>query len=440
MRRTWLSLAVTIALAGGVCLGGVGPSVLAQGAVTLRMVWPAEANEINLYKGLVAKFEQGHPNIKVRIEAVVAASDPEYFQKVQVIAASGDYPDVIYGHYSWFPTALQKKFVLEMDPFMQKAGLSKSAFFPTSVQQFSDNGKLYAMPRETSAIALYYNADLFKQAGIRSPNDYFAEGKWTWETYLEVAKKLTKDSDGHAADQSGFNPNSIVQWGTVAPVNMPFGLFPVVYSFGGDILDSSNTSCRLDQPGAVQGITFLQDLIRRHHVAVLPSQAQQTNIFANGKVAMMAGGYWEIVVTGSQIKTFAWDVAPLPKGKVQSTRAANGAYVIPARAKHPAEAWALIQFFSQPDNTMELAHLGLIIPALRSAADSPQFLVPGKTPLHRKVFVDALAYGRLDPRTTHWAEMVDSIGSEMDLVWTGQKPPDAAARDACGKVNAFLKK
>jgi len=79
MRRTWLSLAVTIALAGSVCLGGVGPSVLAQGAVTLRMVWPAEANEINLYKGLVAKFEQGHPNIKVRIEAVVAASDPEYF-------------------------------------------------------------------------------------------------------------------------------------------------------------------------------------------------------------------------------------------------------------------------------------------------------------------------------------------------------------------------
>ena len=50
MRRTWLSLAVTIALAGSVCLGGVGPSVLAQGAVTLRMVWPAEANEINLYK------------------------------------------------------------------------------------------------------------------------------------------------------------------------------------------------------------------------------------------------------------------------------------------------------------------------------------------------------------------------------------------------------
>jgi multiple sugar transport system substrate-binding protein len=440
VHRRWLSIGLVIAFGISASIIGSSPSLLAQGPVTLRMVWPGEANEINLYKGLAAKFEQRHPNVKVKLEAVVASSDPEYFQKVQVIAASGDYPDVIYGHYSWFPTALEKKFVREMDPYLKKAGLSKNVFFPTSIQQFSENGKLYAMPRETSAIALYYNADLFKQAGLKTPNEYFAEGQWTWDNYLDVAKKLTKDSSGHSADQADFNANSIVQWGTVAPVNMPFGLFPVVYSFGGDILDKSNTSCRLDQPEAVQGITFLQDLVRKHHVAVLPSQAQQTNIFANGKVGMMAGGYWEIVVTGSAIKNFAWDVAPLPKGKVQSTRAANGAYAIPARAKHPDDAWELIRFLSQPDNTMELAHLGLIIPALRAAAESPQFLTPGKTPLHRKVFVDALAYGRLDPRTTHWAEMVDAIGSEMDLVWAGQKAPEAGARDACNKVNAFLKK
>lgn len=439
MRKGWLS-ALMIVLVATTWIVGVSPSVEAQKIVTVRMVWQGEANEMSLYEGLIAKFEQTHPNIKVKLETVVASSDPEYFQKVQVIAASGDYPDVIYGHYSWFPAALEKHFLKEMDPYLQKAGLSKSAYFPTAIQQFSANDKLYALPRETSAIALYYNADLFKQAGLKTPNQYFAEGNWTWDTYLQAAKKLTKDSGGNTADQSNFNPNSIVQWGTVAPVNMPYGLFPVVYSYGGDILDKSNTTCRLDQLGGIQGISFLRDLILKHHVAILPSQAQQTNLFANGKVGMMAGGYWEIVVTGSAIKTFAWDVAPLPKGKIQSTRVATGAYAIPAKAKHPDEAWEVIRSLSTPDNTMGLAHLGLIIPALRAAAESPEFLSPGKTPLHRKVFVDALSYGRLDPRTTHWAEMVDTIGSQMDLVWTGKLTPDAAARDACVKVNALLSK
>jgi multiple sugar transport system substrate-binding protein len=403
------------------------------------MVWQGEANEIKLYEGLAAKFEQAHPGIKIKLETVVASSDPEYFQKVLVIAASGDYPDIIYGHYSWFPVALEKKFLMELDPFIAKAGISKSTFFPTAVEQFSANGKLYAVPRETSAIALYYNEDLFKQAGLKSPNDYFAEGKWTWDTYLEVAKKLTIDRGGRTADQAGFDPNSIVQWGTIAPVNMPYGLFPVVYSYGGDILDKTNTACRLNQPAGVQAIGFLRDLVLKYKVAVLPAQAATTNLFANGKVGMMAGGYWEIVVTGSAIKTFSWDVAPLPKGKVQATRVATGAYAIPAQAKHPSEAWEVIRFLSQRDNTMGLARLGLIIPALREAALSPEFLAPGKTPLHRKVFVDALSYGRLDPRTPRWAEMVNTIGSEMDLVWAGQKAPEAAAKDACDKVNAAIK-
>lgn len=435
MGRKWLGLLLTAVLVSSVWSG---MSAQAQKVTTVRMVWQGEANEMKLYQGLVSQFEQTHPNIKVKLETVVASSDPEYFQKVQVIAASGDYPDVIYGHYSWFPAALQKHFLKEMDPYLAKAGLSKDAYFPTAIRQFSDGGKLYALPRETSAISLYYNADMFKKAGLKTPNEYFAAGQWTWDTYLDAAKKMTLDSSGKNAGQAGFNSSAIVQWGTVAPVNMPFGLFPVVYSFGGDVLDAANKTCRLDQPSAVQGITFLQNLILKQHAGILPSQAQQTNLFANGKIGMMASGYWDIVVTGSAIKGFSWDVAPLPKGKIQSTRVATGAYAIPAKAAHPDEAWELIRSLSNNQNTMNLAHLGLIIPALRSAALSQQFLAPGKVPLHRKVFVDALSYGRLDPRTTHWAEMVDALGSEMDLIWAGQKTPAAGTSEVCGKINAML--
>src|SRR5205807_7931678 len=109
MGKRWLS-ALVIVFVATMWISGVRSPVEAQ-SVTVRMVWQGEANEMQLYEGLISKFEQTHPNIKVKLETVVASSDPEYFQKVQVIAASGDYPDVIYGHYSWFPAALEKHFL-----------------------------------------------------------------------------------------------------------------------------------------------------------------------------------------------------------------------------------------------------------------------------------------------------------------------------------------
>jgi ABC-type glycerol-3-phosphate transport system substrate-binding protein len=61
-------------------------------------------------------------------------------------------------------------------------------------------GKQYYLPLHSGCVALYWNTEIFKNAGIAGPPK-------TWDEYVEIAKKVTNPRedlchDGHAADQA----------------------------------------------------------------------------------------------------------------------------------------------------------------------------------------------------------------------------------------------
>lgn len=413
--------------AAAVALMPAASRAAAQGKTTITYATPAGGGqpEITLYDKLIAQFEQANPDIQVKQQVVPASSDPEYWQKLQVMAAANDYPDLSYAHYSWFPQAVNVGYLRDLQSDIESSGFKPADFFPTTTQQFTHDDKLYALPRETSSIALFYNATMFANAKLSTPNQLFSEGKWTWSEFRSIAQQLTDTKTG--------------QWGAITPVDMPYGLFSVLYSFGGGVLTSDNTKSMFTTAEDIEALTFLSELVK-DKTAILPGQAQQLNLFANGKIGMYASGYWDIAANLTAAKSFDWDVAPLPKGTVQATRVASGGYAIPAKSKHPAEAWKLLQFLSTPQSTTYLADLGLIIPALKAVAESPDFLKPNAVPAHRRVFVDALQYGKLDPEIPQWAQMITIIGNETDKLWLGQQTPEQTGKNIDSELNQLLQR
>lgn len=97
-------------------------------------------------------------------------------------------------------------------------------------------GKLYGLPFTSNTLAMFYNADMFKDAGIENPPT-------TWEELRDVAKKLTKNNVtglGFAATKS--------EEGT-------FDYLPWLWSTGADY-DS------LGSEDAIRALSFLTDLIK----------------------------------------------------------------------------------------------------------------------------------------------------------------------------------
>ena len=48
----------------------------------------------------------------------------------------------------------------------------------------------------TGTMMCYYNVDMFKDYGVKTPKEHFLEGNWTWDTFQQVMVQMTKDVNG----------------------------------------------------------------------------------------------------------------------------------------------------------------------------------------------------------------------------------------------------
>jgi len=78
--------------------------------------------------------------------------------------------------------------------------------FPALVEQYSIGDDLFGYSMIGDFFLLYYNTEHFEEAGLTDPPTTFDE-------VLTYALRLTKDRDGVRADEPGFDPNNVVQWG-----------------------------------------------------------------------------------------------------------------------------------------------------------------------------------------------------------------------------------
>ena len=62
------------------------------------------------------------------------------------------------------------------------------------------NGKYYGVningSNHTEYACMYFNETMFKDRGVKTPREYYEEGKWNWDTFLECAKAMTYKENG----------------------------------------------------------------------------------------------------------------------------------------------------------------------------------------------------------------------------------------------------
>ncbi len=135
--------------------------------------------------------------------------------------------------------------------------------------------------------ALAYNVELFSKAGLPAPPASWDDGSWTYAGSFscDAAQALTLDQAGRPADQSGFDPSTIVQYG-VARIP-PEAFF---YGFGGHRYNGSTRRAQFDTSAALQGAQFAGDLVNRYHVQ--PTASQLANLSGAGATADPALASW----------------------------------------------------------------------------------------------------------------------------------------------------
>jgi multiple sugar transport system substrate-binding protein len=109
----------------------------------------------------------------------------------------------------------------DISPLAKTAGYDFSAYDPNILKQLSTNGVLDGFPYAVYPSMIFFNKDLFDEAGLSYPpqkvgDKYTLDGQqvdWTWDTVRKLAMKLSVDKNGKDAAQAGFDPTNQVQFG-----------------------------------------------------------------------------------------------------------------------------------------------------------------------------------------------------------------------------------
>jgi multiple sugar transport system substrate-binding protein len=381
-----------------------------------------DRNELNLYQQLIDKFEAAHPTISVSIDWLPWDT---YLTKLKTGFAAGDPPDVFWLWVNDAEYYASRGTLLDITPYVKKDNFNLDDFFPTSLNAYKYQDGLYGLPRESSAIVLYYNKDLFDQAGIAYPDENL-----TFDQYLDIAQKLTKKDD----------KGNITQFGSGGMSDYS-EFWTVVWSNGGDVFDETKTKCVMDSPEAEQAIQWMADLSNKYHVAPTAGESgtmSAEQLFLSGKIAMFLSGRWSTMTLWNAANAPKWDIAPVPaiSPEKRTTRTSAGAHAIAKDTKHPEEAWELLKYLSSKEAYDFLSASGVIIPAYKPVAESDTFLQPGKDPAHAQIFLDAMSYAKFEPISVNYPKVEDVMYAGLGSVWDGSKTAAEVAPDLCPKLEA----
>lgn len=396
-----------------------------DGVTEIRYMRWGTPDELDAEKKLIAIFEKANPDIKVKLEV---AAWGDYWRKLQATLSGHSAPDVFLMGGQYLFDFVEKGVLEDLTEKVKSENFDLSEYFSVPVNLFRYKNGLWGLPRDCNTVVIYYNKDIFKEAGVPFPAD-----GWTWDDFKDAALKLAKDTDGDGRNDIWsyivFHDSMETRWGSF------------IWQNGGHVLNEDKTKCLLDQPEAIEAIQFQADLIHKYKVAPdIPTLAAfGSNMFMTGKLAMESAGSWGLK-SYRKIEKFDWDIAPMPKGKIKAAPVNGLANVIYSESKKKDAAWRLVKFLSGKTCQEALARSGTSIPALKSVALSDTFLKAHEKPEHIKVVLDQLEYGHTIDFTPLFARWDELVMREMELVFRGEKSVEDACRDAARQTNAILAK
>ncbi|MBX6773260.1 MAG: ABC transporter substrate-binding protein, partial [Chloroflexi bacterium] len=372
---------------------------------------------------VIDDFIARNPDFKVTAEYVPVSSGSQENEKLLTAIAGGRPPDVaqfdrfIVGSFA-FRGALT-----DLTDLAKAAGIAREQYLTFAWDEASLFGKLYAMPIDTDARALYYRKDFFDEAGIttlpQTPDDL-----------ANVADKLTVKS-GNQYKRFGLIPTMDQGW-----------LYTWGWVWGGEFYDPKTGRVTPDDPKIVDALTWLVGFAKKYGEENMVSFASAfgqgaQSPFIAGLVAMDPNGNWQI----AQIKQYAPDLKygiipfPHPPEVKPTTWSGGWSWTIPKGAKDVENGFQLVAFITNTEEMTKWCKATSHDPTRVEALKDPAF-----SSGEQKVFADLLPNSHYRPVIPEGNLLWNELATATSNAMYGKVSPKDALTQVAKTVNDQLEK
>ncbi len=403
---------------------------------------PAAAQELSFYypvavggpvtkiiDGMAADFEKENPGI--HIKPVYAGSYQDTITKVLTAAKAGEAPQVAVMLSTDMYTLIDEGVVVPFDELAKSADERAwmSGFYPGFMKNSQTGGKTWGIPFQRSTIVMYWNKELFKEAGL-DPN----RPPKTWEELVTYGQKLTR------RDAAG----NVTQWGVQVPSSgFPYWLFQAFTTQNGiELMNAAGTETYFDKPAVVQALQYWVDLSRKHkvHPPGVVEWGTTPKDFFERKAAIIWTTTGNLTNVRNNAK-FDFGVAMLPAGKQPGSPTGGGNFYVFAKAT-PAERAAALKFVRWMTSPKRAADWSIatgyvaVTPAAWETPEMKQYLTGFAAPT---VARDQMQYSVAELSTHDNQRVTKALNDGLQAALTGAKTPEQALKDAQREAERILR-
>lgn len=266
--------------------------------------------------------------------------------------------------------------------------------------------RVYGLPHNSNCLAMFYDVDMFEEAGIEELPE-------TWDELTEVCATLKETfPDVYPLGLSANNNEE----GT--------------FHFMSFLLSTGATMYELDSDGAIKAATLWKDYLDNGYIPQDVISWGQTEVnaqFMSGNLAMQVNGPWNISVLNSDAPDKNWDVFLIPKDQEFASVLGGENFAITTACEELELGWAYLSTQCDGQHTAEFnSAVGKFCPR----TDGSEYSDVWDTDPILATFNEAMQYAQPRGPEPKWNEYSGVISGAIQEVLTGTKTPEQAMQDA----------
>lgn len=391
-------------------------SVVSAQELTFWHYWDGANGEV--LQGLIDQYEEANPG--VTIEAVFTPG-AELTTKLQTAIAGRQTPTMAIADLVAMPLLTSSGALAPLDDFISTSNLDMTDYFQGPLVYGMHEGERYSLPVSASNLGLFWNKELFAQAGL-DPNT----PPKTWDELVSFSKQIKE-----ATGKWGFELYTQGGEGT----SWQWQVY--LWQNGGDVLSEDLSTPAFNSEAGTEALQFWVDLVHKEQVSSL----EPWGLFGRGEAAMVMDGSWMTQFFPLQVNFELGSAAvPTPAGGEGATNmGGEQMFIFEGDEATKQAAWDFMNWLSSTAVQVEWDKGTGFMPIKASVANDPAYTawVKNARPLLLP-FVETMQVAHARPPIERYPQMSDTLGKYIVEALYQRMEPQAALSAAASEVEPLL--
>jgi multiple sugar transport system substrate-binding protein len=364
-----------------------------------------------LIEQMVPIFNETHEDVEVQFER---SEGQGYWEKLTAAVAAGQAWDCFRGDQvralAWGP----RNAIADIKPFLDAdTTYPADNYLDGTLPAYTVGGKLFGIPAWALTMWLFYNKNIFDEAGVEYPN-----ADTTWDEMVQKAIQLTQRDSSDRITQYGTNG---WEWWT-------FPVAQVVWSNGGRFYYTEDmTATAVDDPETIEAMQDIADLIHVHRTNPSPLSPPSSPVgLLSDNVAMEANGDYMPAdnreVFMEKYEYLDATLPPLRNGKRVNIYWPD-AMLINARSEVQEGAYKWISWFASDSDAAEIQGQ-VVFPVVKNAYQDPdiakRWLVAPRPPGMIELALEHSRNAKLWQADLHISDLDTIYYNEVGRLWNNE--------------------